>query len=56
MRMSTSQPAVARLEAGDVDTRVSTLERYAAAVGCSLELRLGPPLASDPRREANREP
>ena len=40
-RMGTSQPAVARLEAGGVDARLSTLERYAAAVGRRLELRLG---------------
>jgi transcriptional regulator with XRE-family HTH domain len=32
-RMGTSQSAVARLETGDADVRVSTLERYAAAVG-----------------------
>ncbi len=35
-RMGTSQSAVARLEAGDADVRVSTLERYAAAVGCQI--------------------
>jgi predicted transcriptional regulator len=39
-RMGTSQPAVARLEAGVVDVRLSTLERYAAAVGRRLEVRL----------------
>jgi predicted transcriptional regulator len=38
--MGTSQPAVARLEAGVVDARLSTLERYAEAVGERLELRL----------------
>jgi transcriptional regulator with XRE-family HTH domain len=32
-RMGTSQSAVARLETGDADFRVSTLERYAAAIG-----------------------
>ena len=32
-RMGTSQSAVARLETGDADVRVSTLERYAAAIG-----------------------
>jgi transcriptional regulator with XRE-family HTH domain len=37
-RMGTSQSAVARLEAGDVDARLSTLEKYAAAIGQSLEL------------------
>lgn len=35
-RMGTSQSAVARLEAGEGDIRLSTLERYAAAVGVSL--------------------
>jgi predicted transcriptional regulator len=40
-RMQTSQSAVARLEAGDVDVRLSTLERYAAAVGRDLRWRLG---------------
>ena len=39
-RMGTSQPAVARVEAGAGDVRLSTLERYAAAVGTRLELRL----------------
>jgi transcriptional regulator with XRE-family HTH domain len=39
-RMGTSQPAVARVEAGSGDVRLSTLERYAAAVGRRLELRL----------------
>ena len=39
-RMGTSQSAVARLEAGEVDVRMSTLERYAAAVGQSLDVRL----------------
>jgi predicted transcriptional regulator len=42
-RMGTSQPAVARLEAGGVDIRLSTLERYAAAVGLRLDVRLGRP-------------
>lgn len=32
-RMNTSQSAVARLEAGEVDARLSTLERYAIAIG-----------------------
>ena len=39
-RMGTSQSAVARLEAGDGDVRLSTLERYAEAVGLSLRWRL----------------
>ncbi|GAA2757207.1 helix-turn-helix domain-containing protein [Actinopolymorpha rutila] len=40
-RMGTSQSAVARLEAGEADVRLSTLERYAAAVGHRLDVRLG---------------
>ena len=40
-RMGTSQSAVARLEAGESDVRLSTLERYAAAVGLELDWRLG---------------
>jgi predicted transcriptional regulator len=43
VRMGTSQPAVARLEAGEVDVRMSTVERYAAALGVRLEMRLHPP-------------
>lgn len=39
-RMGTSQSAVARLESGDADVRMSTLERYAAALERTLELRL----------------
>lgn len=39
-RMGTSQPAVARLEAGQVDARMSTLQRYAAAVGAELTLEV----------------
>src|SRR5262249_34759817 len=35
-RMGTSQSAVARLESGDADVRVSTLERYTAAIGSQL--------------------
>ena len=39
-RMGTSQSAVARLESGDADVRLSTLERYAAALGHQLNFRL----------------
>ncbi|HEY5857925.1 MAG TPA: helix-turn-helix domain-containing protein [Aldersonia sp.] len=41
-RMRTSQPAVARLESGDVDVRMSTLERYAAAVGSQITWHVQP--------------
>jgi predicted transcriptional regulator len=39
-RMGTSQSAVARLESGDADVRLSTLERYAAAIGQQLDFTL----------------
>jgi DNA-binding XRE family transcriptional regulator len=35
-RMRTSQAVVARIESGDVDTKLSTLERYARAVDASF--------------------
>jgi DNA-binding XRE family transcriptional regulator len=50
--MGTSQPAVARLEAGEVDARGSTIERFAAAVGQRVEYRL----AGGPRRRAGASP
>src|SRR5580692_10658796 len=36
-RMGTSQSAVARLESGDADVRLSTLDRYVAAIGEKLD-------------------
>ena len=39
-RMGTSQSAVARVESGTADVRLSTLERYAAALGSRLEWRV----------------
>jgi transcriptional regulator with XRE-family HTH domain len=42
-RMGTSQSAVARLESGEADIRLSTLERYAAALGQQLDWRLEQP-------------
>ena len=41
-RMGTSQSAVARLEASAGDLKVSTLERYAAAVGAPISWTLAP--------------
>jgi transcriptional regulator with XRE-family HTH domain len=35
--MGTSQSAVARLESGELDVRLSTLERYAAALGRTVD-------------------
>lgn len=49
-RMGTSQPAVARLESGEVDARVSTLDRFAAAVGHRIEYRIAPARAAARRR------
>ena len=41
-RMGTSQSAVARLESGDLDARLSTLERYAAALGRTVNWQVRP--------------
>jgi predicted transcriptional regulator len=40
-RMGTSQSAVARLESGAADLRLSTLQRYASAVGWRIDWQLG---------------
>ena len=39
-RMGTSQSAVARLEAGGSDVLISTVDRYASAIGWRLEWTL----------------
>ena len=39
-RMGTSQSAVARFEASDLDVRLSTVERYTHALGARLEWRI----------------
>ena len=39
-RMNTSQSAVARIESGEADVKLSTLERYAAAVGKRVQWEL----------------
>jgi predicted transcriptional regulator len=39
-RMGTSQSVVARLESGEVDARLSTIERYATALGQRIEWRI----------------
>jgi predicted transcriptional regulator len=41
-RMGTSQSAVARLESGDLDVRLSTIERYAAALGHTVDWQVRP--------------
>ena len=40
-RMGTSQPAVARNESGTSDARLSTLARYANALGTTIGFALG---------------
>ena len=39
-RMGTSESAVARLEGGEADARLSTVARYAAALGKKIEWRV----------------
>jgi predicted transcriptional regulator len=41
-RMGTSQSAVARLERGELDARLSTLQRYADAVGHDVNWQVRP--------------
>ncbi len=41
-RMGTSQSAVARLEAGHGDARLSTLQRYAAALDHTVQFGVAP--------------
>ena len=41
-RMQTSQPAVARIESGEADVRLSTIDRYAAAVGKRVQYTIAP--------------
>lgn len=36
--MGTTQPALARLERGEIDPKLSTLERYAEALGANISL------------------
>lgn len=44
-RMGTSQSAVARLERGEVDPHLSTLDRYAAAIGQRVTWTMAPPVS-----------
>jgi predicted transcriptional regulator len=45
--MGTTQSAVARLESGELDARLSTLERYAAALGRTVDWQVRP--SEEPR-------
>ena len=49
-RMGTSESAVARMEGGGLDTRISTVARFAAAVGTRLEIAPASPVAARPAR------
>jgi ribosome-binding protein aMBF1 (putative translation factor) len=42
-RMGTSESAVARMEGGALDARISTVARFAAAVGVRLQVAARPP-------------
>jgi transcriptional regulator with XRE-family HTH domain len=48
VRMSTSQSAIASLEAGRSNPTVETVARWAAALGFSLEVVVNPLPAADP--------
>lgn len=45
--MGTTQSAISELEGGTSDPRLSTLQRYARAVGCALELGVAQPLTAN---------
>jgi DNA-binding XRE family transcriptional regulator len=49
-RMGTSESAVARMEGGALDARISTVARFAAAVGVRLQVAAAP--ARPPRKAA----
>jgi transcriptional regulator with XRE-family HTH domain len=53
-RMGTSQSSLARLEAGEMDPRLSTVERYARAL--DLDLALVQDSGSPPRRARPHQP
>jgi transcriptional regulator with XRE-family HTH domain len=51
-QMGTSQSSVARIESGDADVKLSTLERYASTLGKQVEWRI---VGKDsPKPSANR--
>jgi ribosome-binding protein aMBF1 (putative translation factor) len=51
-RMGTSQSALARIEGGESDPRVSTIERFALALGEEITHRRIRPRAASTRRKA----
>lgn len=48
--VGTSQAQIARLEKGDADSRISSMERYAAALGLEIEYVLKPADGAAPAR------
>lgn len=50
--MGTSQSAVARIESGNADVKMSTVERYAATLGRKVEWRIAGRSVSGSRRRA----
>jgi len=48
--MHTSQPTLARLETTASDAKLSTIERFAGALGCRVEHHLVPAKRSKGRR------
>jgi DNA-binding XRE family transcriptional regulator len=53
-RMGTSQSSVARIEAGEIDARLSTVDRYAAAIGHRVMWQLVPEEKTSGRARAAR--
>lgn len=50
-RMGTSQSALNRIEAGETDPRLSTIQRFAAALGSTIRWELVPIAADRPAGE-----
>ena len=53
-QMGTSQSSVARIESGNADVKLSTLERYASTLGARVEWRIQSP-PSRRRRQTQTE-
>ncbi len=54
--MQSSQSSIARLETSATDARLSTLDRYAHALGCRVEYTLVPEERTKPPTERQRGP